>query len=161
MIGPFIFLDIDGVLNGHKKYPNGYCGTDYANVELLNRIIEATNAKIIVSSAWRYFVLRGEMTVGGLDGMLATHGLKWRSVIDVLGPDVFDANGETDRGQAIKDWFRLKFGFAHAVKYIAIDDLDLGYRNHGIPFFQTESDEGLAWRFRDVEFDEIVKRLIT
>ena len=24
MIGPFIFLDLDGVLNGHKRHGNGY-----------------------------------------------------------------------------------------------------------------------------------------
>lgn len=144
MIGPFIFLDIDGVLNAHNRHANGYCGIDAESVTLLNRVIEETGAKIIVSSAWRYFVLRGEMNIAGLDGMLATHGMKWRSVIDVLGPDVFDASGQTDRGQAIKDWFRLKFGCDRPARYFAIDDLNLGYTQHCIPFFQTDGDKGLA-----------------
>jgi len=49
-----IFLDIDGVLNvipqGHDKY-GGIFHPEF--VENLRTIIEATDAKIVISSTWR------------------------------------------------------------------------------------------------------------
>ncbi len=54
-----IFLDIDGVLNNHetlaKKYRgSGIMGVDPYRVLLLNRIVEATGAEIVLSSSWRH-----------------------------------------------------------------------------------------------------------
>lgn len=70
----FIFLDIDGVLNSNlyftdkhqsqrynecrEKYPEdiawGLCNIDSKAVSRLNRLIEATGAKIVISSSWRF-----------------------------------------------------------------------------------------------------------
>ena len=52
----FIFLDIDGVLNYAKctaKSPTGCIGIDLNKVKLLKEIVEATNAKIILTSTWK------------------------------------------------------------------------------------------------------------
>lgn len=51
-----VFLDIDGVLNCKSRHPT--TGTylhwiDPVAVKLLNRITDATGAKIVVSSSWR------------------------------------------------------------------------------------------------------------
>ncbi len=60
-----IFLDIDGVLNCQEAYRNGFC--EYVNLdenhsyqkfyppskELLNKLIDETKAKIVISSTWR------------------------------------------------------------------------------------------------------------
>ncbi|MCR5679451.1 MAG: hypothetical protein K6G08_04480 [Prevotella sp.] len=65
----YLFLDIDGVLNtGHYSdylIENGLCETDADGylfaieaVQNLERIIEATDAKIIITSTWR---LDGDM----------------------------------------------------------------------------------------------------
>lgn len=159
MIGPFVFLDIDGVLNSHNRHANGYCGCDIESVKILNSIVEVTGAKIVVASAWRYFVLRGEMNVAGLGGLLCTHGVRWGSVIDILGPDLPDGNGGADRGLAIKRWFRERFGIAHACCHLAIDDMDLGYTKHGVPFFKTEPDKGLGGSVSREGFEKIVHML--
>lgn len=44
----WIFLDVDGVLN------TDHVGMDRSLIENLSRIVEATGAKIIVSSNWRH-----------------------------------------------------------------------------------------------------------
>ena len=59
-----IFLDIDGVLNCQQAYINGSCeyvdgpGFKYQKCyppskELLNKLIEETGAKVVISSSWR------------------------------------------------------------------------------------------------------------
>lgn len=55
-----IFLDIDGVLNSNDWYVKtrgvgGYNGGDIDPecIELINDLIDATGAKIIMSSSWR------------------------------------------------------------------------------------------------------------
>lgn len=144
MIEPFIFLDIDGVLNGHKRHPNGYAGLDAEPVRLLNEVLEKTKAKVIVSSAWRYFVLRGEMTIQGLTGLLCTHGLKWGCVVDVLPADIPDGKGGADRGAAIEQWFVQRYCVSHSCKYVVLDDLDLGYSERNMPFVQTDPSIGLT-----------------
>lgn len=154
MIGPFIFLDIDGVLNGHNPHTNGYCGCDADNVRVLNGILNQTGAKIVVASAWRYFVLRGEMTVQGFGGMMCTHGLKWGSIVDVLGPDKFP----DDRGALIEEWFAAKWGLAHERRYVVLDDMDLGYTRRRMPFMQTKPKEGVGY-LSQREIDHIVNIL--
>ena len=51
-----IFLDIDGVLNSRKSLANfkSLWQLSPDNISQLNRIIDATNAKIVISSSWRY-----------------------------------------------------------------------------------------------------------
>ena len=50
-----IFLDIDGVLNDHKAWPNRCGRICYERVEHLNKVLCAVpDAKIVLSSAWRY-----------------------------------------------------------------------------------------------------------
>ncbi len=146
MFGPFIFLDIDGVLNKHDAYANGYCGIDPICMSILNNIIHATNAKIVVSSAWRYFVLRGEMSLVGFQGMMCSHGLQWGTIVDLLPADIPDDSDKcsADRGIAVKDWLRTRYSVSHRVRYVALDDLDLGYTKHGVRFIQTDSKGGLA-----------------
>lgn len=56
-----IFLDIDGVLNCQEAYEKGFCkynddyGQDFypPSTDLLNQLIEETEAKIVISSTWR------------------------------------------------------------------------------------------------------------
>ena len=56
-----IFLDVDGVLNYDDcpYHVGAYYGVDPAKVKLLKQIVDATGAKIILSSTWRH-----EITVG-------------------------------------------------------------------------------------------------
>ena len=71
-----IFLDIDGVLNGHEKFPNGYCGIRFDCAARLNRILEEVpNARLVISSAWRYMVLKSDMTINGFEYLLMACGV--------------------------------------------------------------------------------------
>lgn len=62
-----IFLDIDGVLNSHEWDTETMCGQIHKDkVALLNGVLRVTEAKIVLSSAWRYIVYRGECNLRGL-----------------------------------------------------------------------------------------------
>ena len=53
-----IFLDIDGVLNNEStraRAPNSAIGINVGMVSIFKRIIEETDAKIVLSSAWRLY----------------------------------------------------------------------------------------------------------
>lgn len=71
-----LFLDIDGVLNCHEDiFATGIHTIDPVKVRRLNRIVRETGAEIVISSAWRYMILSGAMTLDGFRYMLNTHGL--------------------------------------------------------------------------------------
>lgn len=50
-----IFLDIDGVLNcmGSKSRCQGFIGIDNDKVKRLKQIVDATDAKIVLTSTWK------------------------------------------------------------------------------------------------------------
>ena len=51
-----IFLDIDGVLNNSRtnsRSPDGYIGISDNLTKRLKKIIEATNAKVVLTSDWK------------------------------------------------------------------------------------------------------------
>lgn len=114
-----IFLDIDGVLNGHDahRHPNGYCGIDPACVYRLNRIVAETGAAIVLSSAWRYLIHSGTgMTLGGFRDMLRTYGLD--SSVKIRGLTKRDEE-IPDRGEQIGDYLGL---CSNVESYVILDD---------------------------------------
>lgn len=145
MQGPFIFLDIDGVLNNRATYWNGYTGIDPRSMHVLNNILDITKASVVIASAWRYMVIRQEMTLDGFNGMMATHGMQRDAIVDILCPDIKShIDGEdVDRGAGILDWFGNQYPITQKAKWIAIDDLDLGYSRRQMPFVQTDGNKGL------------------
>ncbi len=149
-----IFLDVDGVLNAHEPFhPDVMCGAFHRDkVELLNGVLRRTDARIVLSSAWRYLVHRGEMTLQGMDWLLRSHGMLADRLIgvtrlDTMGERKNPATGliepwpiEDERGQQILDWLAANPVDAHVV----VDDLDLGIRAAGHPFVQVEGTAGLC-----------------
>jgi hypothetical protein len=131
-----LFLDIDGVLNDHKLNPAGV-GTIMAEHRFhLNRILEEVpDLQIVVSSAWRYLILRGEMTVKGFERLLESHGVRCRG--RVHGCTVSDAEVfEEPPIEDIESWSRLGLSgrvfqirlYVAAYKpdrYVILDDLAL------------------------------------
>ena len=79
-----IFLDIDGVLNswawtdkeGERESFPGWNKVDPEACARLNRIVEATGAKVVISSTWRKALRLSEIR-----GVLAKCGAK----VDVIG----------------------------------------------------------------------------
>ena len=68
-----IFLDIDGVLNQTGNAAS--LPFDPNCVMYLNHVIKETGAHIVISSAWRYQILEGHMTLKGFEFLMKTHGL--------------------------------------------------------------------------------------
>ncbi len=109
-----LFLDIDGVLNDHAKLPGSvFCGIVAACIVQLNRVIAATHCRLVLTSSWRYLILRGAMTVEGFEQMLYTHGLipagddgKPYHLFDHLPADDTDPRYQagSERGLQIADW---------------------------------------------------------
>ena len=159
MKGPLIFLDIDGVLNTHDFNPLAKSNTiDRDKIDHLNMIILVTDARIVLSSAWRYHYHRNEMTIAGLDWLLRAFGL-------AAGPDehtprvcgvtpadtMMDGKPKPDeRGEQITRW---RYEQLHCGPYVVIDDggidpetrlwTGIGIDTAGHPVVWTDSAVGL------------------
>lgn len=147
-----IFLDIDGVLNGHNKLPGSvYCGICLLRAGRFNRLLAAVpDAKIVISSSWRYIIFRGDMTLSGFEMLLQLCGVNCGGrVIGYTVPDgvIEDepAHSDTDawriaglrmrRQQIYKAVEELK-----PTSFVVIDDLPLRVPN----FVQTDPVLGLT-----------------
>lgn len=127
-----LFLDIDGVLNGHRAHENGYCGTYPECVAVFNDILEHfPEISIIVSSAWRYLVLNECMTIKGFENMMLTHGLKCRNKF--IGVTVSDEALPTRENQILN---------YVGDSWLAIDDLPLDLPDTN--FYRTNGETGLT-----------------
>lgn len=149
-----IFLDIDGVLNGHN-----YCDRAKSSrlephlVQRLNTILEVTGANVVLSSAWRYLVHRGEMNVAGIEWLLRSHGMLAGRLVGITQPDTMIRsayNGDpntwpvvNERGEQIVAFIRQWKG-EPIERFVAIDDLDLGISRAGVPLVQTDGTRGLT-----------------
>lgn len=170
-----IFLDIDGVLNGHHyKRDAQSCNILSPCVRQLNRIIRATEAKIVLSSAWRYMIHGKAMTLAGFGYMLRTHGMigAGKTIIDttirdeicplclhnhrsygkiarcqVTGtPICRKCRSFMTRGRQISHWLsRARSSGEYDVRsYVVLDDEDYGISEELHPFVQTNAACGLT-----------------
>jgi hypothetical protein len=158
-----LFLDIDGVLNSHDQHPNGYCGIHPEKVMLLNGIVEKTNCKIVISSAWRYMILRGDMTLKGFGNLLGTYGASSATTRALHGnlPKDRDTDDLHDRGKLVDNYIATWMSHMSdhckepfTLTAVAIDDgtsghpnhpdgTDLGYEACGIPIVRPIGKRGL------------------
>ncbi len=137
----WIFLDIDGVLNDHSKMENGYCGIQSGPVRQLNRILRAVpEARIVLSSAWRYPHCNGDMNVAGLEYLLQSHGICCYNRIqgatvrdhEIVGYgrsfEWLEKNGAAIRRDQIILWLvGERWADVDRVDgYVVIDDIDMG-----------------------------------
>lgn len=140
-------IDIDGVLNDviYNKETESF-STVNCRVKELNRIIRETDAYLVISSAWRYMVHGGAMTLKGFDLLLRTHGVIANRVVGITDKDKY-----TDfpcwkcehRALVVKDYLdSLPYGKCEA--YCVIDDNDLGFSEAKQKFVQTVSNVGLT-----------------
>lgn len=127
-----IFLDIDGVLNNTACLSEGV-QILHEKVLLLDRIIEATDARVVISSSWRM----GRDTEY-FSEILRLMGCWRRNVLD-LTPEI-----DGPRGGEIQAW--LDSGLINVTGYLILDDdgdmLD-SQKDH---FIQTDVRTGLMSR---------------
>jgi hypothetical protein len=145
---PVIFLDMDGVLNGHDYDElTESCTVDPDCVRWFNTILVAVpGAKIVVSSAWRYMVHNGAMTLRGFEYLLRTHGVA--CVDRVTGLTCLDEELEP-RGQQIRHWLNEHGGNR---PYVVLDDggdkdgqwYDLGINAASLRVVWTKGNVGLT-----------------
>jgi hypothetical protein len=148
-----IFLDIDGVLNGHN-----FCHEAQSNlinrdcVARLNRIILKTGAKVVLSSAWRYMILGGAQTLAGFEYMLRTHGAT--AAMNIIGHTVSDETEDCEtRGKQISRYGDECSEDVEA--YVVIDDDSYDIAGEGHPLVQTDGQVGLT----DADADRAIELL--
>lgn len=150
-----LFLDIDGVLNSHAfiatRGPDRVGGhwaardIDPAAVARLNRVLEATEALVVVSSMWRLLHRR---TV--LCDILGECGFKGK----ILGvtPRI---NEDYSRGREIAQWLRENEREPVTSYAVVDDDFDAGV-GHGPRFVQTSFSVGMD----DAAADRLISILL-
>ena len=122
-----IFLDVDGVLNciHSKSRCGGFVGIDNDKVKRLRKIVEATSAKIVLSSSWkngwekRYKEDQDELA-NYLDRKLKREGLR---IIDKT-----TESNSSYRGEGIIHWV----GEHDVDTFIMLDDEEFDYVTCGI-----------------------------
>lgn len=125
-----IFLDIDGVLNS-KKTPNPrelpYI-VDKKLLSRLNKLLERTGAKVVLSSTWRIDPV----------GLLAAK--HWGVPFIGCCPDM----PESPRRKEILSWLAKH---PKVTRYVVIDDED--DELDGLPLFQPSASSGLTTKISD------------
>lgn len=129
-----IFLDIDGVLNTSSKL-EGDVFTDGGHlnknlIQLLNKLIEDTKAKVVISSTWRKLYTQDQ-----LYSILYNVGFNG----EIVGMTGNSSHGF--RGLEIRQWL---LGHPEVTNYIILDDdsdMLLWQANH---FFNTDHEFGLT-----------------
>lgn len=155
-----LFLDIDGVLNGHEWDDEAKsCNIRRECVKHLNRVIHETGCKVVLSSAWRYMIHGGAMTLLGFGYMLRTHGLLGGSRVligltrkDDESVDPLELKLD-ERAKQIREWLewwgddaqmRANAGLDAVSRFAAVDDEQQGFDTHNIPAVITDGKRGMT-----------------
>jgi hypothetical protein len=142
MTDPVLFLDIDGVLNCLATWRRPKVGThrlDPERIELLNRVIQRTGCRIVVSSTWRHGDFRGPRSCTGI---LVQHGVWPRFHRDWRTPDL---GPDFSRGEEIASWLRRNPVSAYAIVDDEADGIEAGLLPDLRPrFVQTTFEQGLT-----------------
>lgn len=142
-----LFLDIDGVLNDHSRFPNRWSGISRSQVELLNRVLAAVpDLQIVLSSAWRYrfdnaYLVEGLLCCHGMDCFERVHGVTERDPIPDGHPSFDDtewwsAMGLKWRAKQIREYLQEH----PAARYAVLDDLPIDIEH----LIQTDGKVGLT-----------------
>lgn len=151
-----LFLDIDGVLNGHEWDDEAQsCNIRRECVAHLNRVVRETGCRIVLSSAWRYIVHGGDMTLRGFGYMLRTHGMvtevgAMRLIVGLTRKDDESVDPtdlkEGERAVQCKEWLSTAVGMVgvEPSAFAAVDDEEQGFSLHGIPAVITDGKRGMT-----------------
>lgn len=107
-----IFLDIDGVLNSEKFFmekARDIIALDKSKINLLKKIVDVTNAKIVLSSTWR---------------MLPSNHPDYKALMSFFeeeGLSVYDKtpSGSNGRGSEIQQWLN---NHPEVTDFVILDD---------------------------------------
>ena len=145
-----IFLDIDGVLsprwwNSDKQSDNYGCLFDAKAVANLAKIVEETDAEIVISSSWK------DMGLVELQNMWRDRDLPGK-IVDItpdymsdellLKEDSADMDYLYERGSEIQGWLLLHGD--DVSRYVIIDDMDDILPEQQSHFLQTDPEFGIT-----------------
>jgi len=145
-----IFLDIDGVLsprwwNSDKQSDNYGCLFDAKAVANLAKIVEETDAEIVISSSWK------DMGLVELQNMWRDRDLPGK-IVDItpdymsdellLKEDSADMDYLYERGSEIQGWLLLHGD--DVGRYVIIDDMDDILPEQQSHFLQTDPEFGIT-----------------
>lgn len=134
-----IFLDIDGVLNEEKSRSRccGYLGIDDKKVENLAKIVEETNAKIVLISTWKD---DWRKTYKAHQGMMANYldrKLKKQGLVALDKTKSIDKHGfHFSRGEGILQYLADN----KVEKYVILDDNQFNYDSCGLSDYYIKTD---------------------
>ena len=119
-----IFLDIDGVIKTKHSLRSAFIKyrklvpdiLDERAVNNLNRLVKETDAKIVITSTWRY-----GNTAEDLQQVLAKHGVTGEVIgmTPELGQMENHSFDKITRGHEIQEWLNL---YKVPVDYVILDD---------------------------------------
>ncbi|APD06606.1 hypothetical protein UJ101_01077 [Flavobacteriaceae bacterium UJ101] len=123
-----IFLDIDGVLNNlnwfkSEKYREFEIGDSRANfdptaIELLNKLIQKTDAHIVISSAWRTLY-----SIKDLEALFIQVGFKGKIIGKTDALQDPSSNNPAPRGYEILQWVKnYQSKRKKPLQYVILDD---------------------------------------
>lgn len=135
-----IFLDFDGVISTHEKGMN----LDQEKIALVEDIIKATDAKIVVSSSWRVGTRNADEFVEKLFNFHRSRDKVTSGSLFVDSIyDVTDTMGN-DRGEEVQRW--VDEHIDQIEQYVILDDENDYLDEQLFNFVQTDEYEGLTSR---------------
>lgn len=147
-----IFLDIDGVLNDFERswreVPDYNPEIAPRCVQALNRVIRATEAKLVLSSSWRNLITAGHMSLFGFERLLQSHGVRAWLISHTR------VNGDEYRWQEIAAWLKEPMRGTQSMpkgvidRYCIIDDDHDAFG--GRPGVQTAGGIGMTEKDADL-----------
>ena len=145
-----IFLDIDGVLsprwwNSDKQSDNYGCLFDAKAVANLAKIVEETEAEIVISSSWKnvgLVELQNMWRDRGLPGKIVDITPDYMSDELLLKEDSSNMDYLYERGSEIQGWLLLHGD--DVSRYVIIDDMDDILPEQQSHFVQTDPEVGIT-----------------
>ncbi len=137
-MSPLIFLDIDGVLNNNRWMDkNGFGTLDPFNIQMLVKLVQLTNADLVISSDWRRYY-----SYDVLCRRLITEGIPARFVgaTPCLEPEDNTDEEIIPRGLEIDSWLKTN---QWQGPFCILDDLS-DMHPHQDRLIQTNDDFGLV-----------------
>ena len=134
----FIFLDVDGVLNNiftNTRTRSGYIFVEDFLIKHLKHIIEVTDAKVVLSSTWRW-----GYWASGSDRQDYLELIDKLASFNIKIFDITPAFSDNDREQEIIWWLEHK---SNGDNFVILDDVDYFVDLHD-HFVKTDPELGLT-----------------
>ena len=162
-----VFLDIDGVII-HEGYHNRETeNLDSDKIEILKKLIDDTDAKIVLISNWRVFNNDDDKDIYGLlENEFLKKGLSIYEDTPIFKPEILtyekDTNGIyknikynpfTTRGGEIKSYLN---NHADIESFVIIDDQNIDYDYFGFSDKFVQIDRSVGLTLEDINKAEMV-----